>query len=259
MQIKNGKDFWSGLMFMAFGLGFSIVAYNNYNMGSAVRMGPAYFPVMLGALLTVLGAVIFGRSFASSIQHSIRVFAFRPVVFLIACVCGALAYYLRGHNDFLYSLALAATLIVGQAAFGTRALYIVLASVVVFAFVLKPLGLLLATALLVIISRIPDADFRWGELPKAVIFGVVVIAVYAAILAGLQGVVGVGRASAIAMVVAIAGAIFGARRVPGTELGALFAILGVFSVAVFGHGLGLPFNACPDVLDDACRKIGLGS
>src|SRR3974377_2007112 len=96
MQIKNGKDFWSGLMFTAFGLGFAIVAYNNYNMGSAVRMGPAYFPVMLGGLLTVLGVVIFARSFASSIHHSVRVFAFRPWVFIVACVLGGIAYFVRG-------------------------------------------------------------------------------------------------------------------------------------------------------------------
>ena len=259
MQIKNGKDFWSGLMFLAFGLGFAIVAWNNYNLGTAVRMGPAYFPVMLGGLLALLGAVIFARSFFSSIVHSLSVFTFRPWVFLAGCAFGVIAYLLRNSNEFLYELATAACLIVGQAAFGTSALYMVLASVVVFAYTLKPLGLLLATALLIVISRIPDPDFRWNELPKTTAFGVIICALFAAMLAAMQGSIGVGKAATLAMVIAIVLAIYGARKVKGTELGALFAILGIFAVVIFGHGLGLPFNACPSVLDDACRKIGLGS
>ena len=259
MQIKNGKDFWSGLMFTAFGLSFAVVAWNNYNMGTAVRMGPAYFPVMLGGLLVVLGLVIFLRSFVSSIRNSLRVFQFRPWVFLAGCAFGVIAYLLRNSSEFLYQLATAACLIVGQAAFGTGALYMVLASVVVFAYVLKPLGLLLATALLIIISRIPDPDFRWNALPKTTAFGVIMCALFAALLAALQGWMGVGKAATLSMVVTIAVSIIGARRIKDTELGALFAILGIFSVVIFGHGLGLPFNACPSVFDDACRKIGLGS
>jgi hypothetical protein len=259
MQIKNGKDFWAGLMFLAFGLGFGIVAYNNYNMGTAVRMGPAYFPVMLGGLLAVLGVFIFLRSFASKIHHSLRVLTFRPWVFAAGCVLAAIAYFVKGSNEFLYQLVLAAALIMLQAAFGTRALYMVLAAVVLFAFLLKPLGLLIATAILVIVSRVPDPDFRWADLPKTTIYGLAVIAVFAVLLALLQSGVGVKRAAFISMLIAILLAIYGSRKIKGTDLGALFAILGIFCVVVFGHGLGLPFNACPDVLDDACRKIGLGS
>ena len=37
--------------------GFMAVA-QNYPMGSAVRMGPAYFPTVLGGLLAVLGAMV---------------------------------------------------------------------------------------------------------------------------------------------------------------------------------------------------------
>ena len=49
MKIANGKDFWAGLMFVAFGLAFMFVA-RNYAMGNAVRMGPAYFPTVLAVL-----------------------------------------------------------------------------------------------------------------------------------------------------------------------------------------------------------------
>ena len=52
VQIKSPKDFWAGLMFIGFGLFFAIWAVTHYQMGTAVRMGPAYFPAVLGGLLT---------------------------------------------------------------------------------------------------------------------------------------------------------------------------------------------------------------
>ena len=57
MQIKNYRDFWAGILFMAFGLAFVLYA-RDYSMGTAAKMGPAYFPTMLGGLLFVLGGVI---------------------------------------------------------------------------------------------------------------------------------------------------------------------------------------------------------
>lgn len=57
MKIKNYRDFWAGILFMAFGLAFIVFA-RDYNMGTAAKMGPAYFPTVLGGLLSVLGAAI---------------------------------------------------------------------------------------------------------------------------------------------------------------------------------------------------------
>src|ERR1700740_1374763 len=64
MKHKSPKDFWSGLMFIASGLFFAIWAVCHYQMGTAVRMGPAYFPAVLGGLLAVLGLVILAQSLA---------------------------------------------------------------------------------------------------------------------------------------------------------------------------------------------------
>src|SRR5262245_23711566 len=64
MRIKSPKDFWAGLMFIGFGLFFAIWAYAFYQMGTAVRMGPAYFPFVLGGLLAVLGAFVLIEGFA---------------------------------------------------------------------------------------------------------------------------------------------------------------------------------------------------
>ena len=57
MRIKNPRDFWSGALFIAFGAFFAGFA-QQYDMGTAQRMGPAYFPTILGGLLFVLGAAI---------------------------------------------------------------------------------------------------------------------------------------------------------------------------------------------------------
>ena len=61
MKIKSEKDFWSGLMFVATGLGFAAGA-TNYSFGSSARPGPGYFPFGLGVLLAVLGAVVLFKS-----------------------------------------------------------------------------------------------------------------------------------------------------------------------------------------------------
>ena len=57
MKIRNEQNFWAGLMFLAFGVGFVVIA-RDYDMGSAQRMGPAYFPTILGSLLSILGLLI---------------------------------------------------------------------------------------------------------------------------------------------------------------------------------------------------------
>lgn len=61
MKIKSQKDFWSGLMFVAAGLGFAAGA-TNYSFGSSARPGPGYFPFGLGILLALLGALVLFKS-----------------------------------------------------------------------------------------------------------------------------------------------------------------------------------------------------
>ncbi|MFN0315047.1 MAG: tripartite tricarboxylate transporter TctB family protein [Burkholderiales bacterium] len=58
--IKNPKDFYSGLLFMAFGLAAVIIG-RDYPMGTAVRMGPGYFPTILGYILIVMGGILVFR------------------------------------------------------------------------------------------------------------------------------------------------------------------------------------------------------
>jgi len=61
ISIRGPRDFCAGLIFMFFGALAAYVA-RDYPMGSAVRMGPGYFPYLLGILLALLGVVICLRS-----------------------------------------------------------------------------------------------------------------------------------------------------------------------------------------------------
>ena len=69
MHIRNKEDFWSGVMFFATGVAFSVVA-TSYSMGTSARMGPGYFPFWLGVCLAVLGAVVALSSFAKSAEST---------------------------------------------------------------------------------------------------------------------------------------------------------------------------------------------
>jgi hypothetical protein len=135
MKIKGPKDFWAGLMFIAFGLFFVAVAVGTpefldrivgqklipgYQFGSAVRMGPAYFPIVLGGLLAFLGALVLIDSLAEEGPKVPR-FHFRPLIFIIA-------------------------------------------SCLAFAYLLKPLGLVIAGVVLVFVGAFGGHEFKWKEV-----------------------------------------------------------------------------------------------
>lgn len=61
MAIRHPKDFVAGLMFMAAGISAVVIA-TTYPFGTAARMGPGYFPSILGILLIALGAILALRS-----------------------------------------------------------------------------------------------------------------------------------------------------------------------------------------------------
>lgn len=57
MKIKSQKDFFAGLMFTIVGIAFAWGA-TTYSVGTGARMGPGYFPLMLGILLGILGIIV---------------------------------------------------------------------------------------------------------------------------------------------------------------------------------------------------------
>jgi len=135
MKIKSQQDWWAGWLFIAFGLFFIVVALGTpefidkivgtrlipgYQMGSSVRMGPAYFPVVLGGILAFLGVLVLFDSIVEE-GPDVSKFHFRPLLFIAVS-----------------SLA--------------------------FAYLLKPLGLALASIALVFISAYGGHEFKWKEV-----------------------------------------------------------------------------------------------
>jgi hypothetical protein len=82
--IRSPKDFWSGIMFLLFGLAAVSIAAE-YPMGSAGRMGPAYFPVMLGWLLAAIGLVSALRSLVSA-GEPLEQWAFKDMFLILGSV-----------------------------------------------------------------------------------------------------------------------------------------------------------------------------
>lgn len=63
MTVRAPKDFWSGLMFVAFAA-VALLSARGYSLGSAGKMGPGYFPLLLGIVLALIGIILIARSFA---------------------------------------------------------------------------------------------------------------------------------------------------------------------------------------------------
>lgn len=84
-QDRDRKDFNAGVMYVALGAFFGGFA-TNYPMGSAVRMGPAYFPTMLGVLLVMLGLILVFRSFFMQGGEPPSKTHWRPLGFILGAV-----------------------------------------------------------------------------------------------------------------------------------------------------------------------------
>ncbi len=84
MQIKSQKDFFAGLMFMALGVAFAWGA-TTYKLGTGARMGPGYFPLMLGVLLAVLGMIVTFKALVVETVDGQKIgkWAYKPLIFII--------------------------------------------------------------------------------------------------------------------------------------------------------------------------------
>lgn len=84
MAIKSQQNLVAGLMFTLTGAAFALGA-REYDMGTAGRMGPGYFPLVLGIILAVLGTLTTIQSFGSQPQEGQEIgkIAWRPLTFVI--------------------------------------------------------------------------------------------------------------------------------------------------------------------------------
>jgi hypothetical protein len=85
VKIKSQKDFFAGLMFTIVGIAFAW-GETTYSVGSGARMGPGYFPLMLGILLGVLGIIVIFTALAIETVDGEPVgkIAWRPLGYIIA-------------------------------------------------------------------------------------------------------------------------------------------------------------------------------
>jgi hypothetical protein len=102
---------------MAFGLS-AIVLGKDYGLGTALRMGPAYFPTVLGGVLTLIGAISLLRAFLTPGEPVGRL-ALKPMLFIAVAS-------------------------------------------VLFGFLVRGAGMVVAIPLLVIITASASIHFRWG-------------------------------------------------------------------------------------------------
>ena len=130
MNIKSQKDFFSGLMFMGVGVAFAWGA-SSFTIGSGARMGPGYFPLVLGILLAVLGGIITFKALVVETVDGDKIgaFAWKPLIFIIL-----------------------ANLVFGAMIGGLPSIH------------LPPLGLIAGIYALTFIAALAGEEFKWKEV-----------------------------------------------------------------------------------------------
>ena len=118
MRIRAPKDFWSGLMFCGFAV-VGLLAARGYSLGAAGKMGPGYFPLLLGGVLALLGVVLIARSIVLDGEPLPR-FHVLPLAVIAVAVC-------------------------------------------LFGALIEPFGLVVALAVLAMLSAWAGPQFRWLE------------------------------------------------------------------------------------------------
>ena len=105
MAFLNKKDFWAGMMLLGIGAAAMFIA-RDYRFGSALRMGPGFFPTILGGILIAFGICIMavGLKSGEKIQGNLSL---RALVMLpLSLVLFGLLMQLAGFIPALVALVL---------------------------------------------------------------------------------------------------------------------------------------------------------
>jgi putative exporter of polyketide antibiotics len=74
LNLRNNKDFWAGVMLIVIGA-VAVYIARGYRFGSALKMGPGFFPTVLGWILILFGVAIMATGLVSKekIKESLSV------------------------------------------------------------------------------------------------------------------------------------------------------------------------------------------
>jgi hypothetical protein len=84
LRVRSAQDFAAGILFMLIGLA-GVVFGGNLVYGTAVRMGPGFFPIWVSWIIVVLGVIVACRGLVFA-GPRIEMPVFRPVFFIIASI-----------------------------------------------------------------------------------------------------------------------------------------------------------------------------
>jgi hypothetical protein len=152
MQSRN-RDFYAGGLMMLIGLGATLEGLN-YQLGTLTHMGPGFFPVALGVILTALGMLIAVTALARGPTGEEPSLPRRPEWRGWSCIiAGPILFIVLGFYGGMIPATFACVFV---SALGDRTATLkgtVSLAVVVTAF---------ATFLFSYLLRIPFPLFRWG-------------------------------------------------------------------------------------------------
>jgi hypothetical protein len=142
--IRHPKDFWTGIIFLCVGLAAVIIG-RDYTMGTAGRMGPAYFPTVLGGLLSLIGLAAVVRSFFREADEPIGKFAIKETILILSGVM-LFAFLIRGAGLVAAVVAIVLVSALASSKFKWKSGILLAAGLAIFAILvfIKLLGLPIA-------------------------------------------------------------------------------------------------------------------
>jgi hypothetical protein len=84
LQVRNPKNLYAGLLLGFFGVTGLTVGWS-YPIGTAFRMGPGYFPLIINSALMLLSLVIISTSFFGKVEPAPKLHL-RPLIFVLGGV-----------------------------------------------------------------------------------------------------------------------------------------------------------------------------
>jgi hypothetical protein len=103
LKLHKNRDFWGGLMLIGFGAGAMFIA-RDYPFGSARRMGPGFFPIILGGILVAFGICLMGAGLYSKEEIKEHVSPRAMIVLPLSMILFAILMQLTGLIPALASL-----------------------------------------------------------------------------------------------------------------------------------------------------------